>query len=193
MTKTVLLLALGMFAACASKLPGELVELYDMGMPNGWMEIEAERDGTIIELEADIEIADVPAVVMDAAKKALPGGQVTGAEYEIVGTRRAYEVKMSKGGRGYEFVFTPAGELVESEMEITSGDAPKGLIEAGVAVVKGSAFKSVEVIEANGVKTYHVKTTRGGASYKIVLSAEGTVLRAVREAKAEIEIPLKRE
>jgi uncharacterized membrane protein YkoI len=192
MKKTILLLALGVLAACAtSKLPAELIELYDMGMPNGWMEIEAERDGTILELEADIEVSELPPAVLETAKKALPGGTVTGAEYEIVGKTRAYEVKMSKGGRGYEFVVSPEGKLVESEKEITSGDAPKGVVAAGVAAVKGSAFKSVEEIERDGVKTYHVKVTRGGASYKIVLSADAQVLRAVREAKAEIEIPLK--
>ena len=178
-------------AACASKLPKEAVELYDMGKPDGWMEIEANRDGTILEMEADIEISQVPAAVMEAAKKALPGGRVTGAELEIVGRTRAYEVKMSKGGIGYEFVFTPDGKLIESEKELRRSEAPKGVVEAGLAAVPGSRFKSVEVIEREGAKTYHVKSTLKGGSYKMVVAPDGKVIRAVREAKAEIELPLK--
>ena len=177
--------------ACASKLPKEAVELYDMGKPDGWMEIEANRDGKIIEMETDIEISQLPAVVLEAAKKMLPGGLVTGAEKEIVGKTHAYEVKMRKSGVGYEFVFTPEGKLVESEKEISRSDAPKGVVEAGLAAVPGSTFKSVEVIERDGKKTYHVKSTLKGAQYKMVVSPDGKVIRAVREAKAEIEIPLK--
>lgn len=182
--------ALLLIAGCESSLPKTVVELYDMGKADGWIEIEAERSGKIIEVEADIEVADVPAAVMDAARKALPGGQVTGAELEFVGKKRAYEVKMRKGGVGYEFVFTPGGALLESEKELQRAQAPKGVVEAGLAAVPGSSFKSVEVIEREGQKTYHVKATKGGASYKMVVSPEAKLLRAVREAKAEIEIPL---
>ena len=38
----------------------------------------------------------------------------------------------------------------------------------------------------------HVKKLKDGASYKIVLARDGTVIRKVREARAEIEIPLER-
>ena len=188
--RRILAVTLLLFAACQSGLPKEVIELYDMGKGDGWMEIEAERSGKIIEVETDIDVAQVPAAVMDAAKKALPGGQVTGAEYEIVGKKRAYEVKMSKGGIGYEFVFTPDGKLIESEKEIRRAEAPKGVVEAGLAAVPGSTFKSVEVIEREGRKTYHVKATKAGASYKMVVSPDAKLIRAVREAKAEIEIPL---
>jgi uncharacterized membrane protein YkoI len=179
-------------AACASpRLPKDAVDLYDMGKPDGWMEIEANRDGTIIEIEADIDVSQLPAVVLDAAKAALPGGTVTGAEKEIAGKRHAYEVKMTKGGVGYEFVFTPDGKLLESEKEIARADAPDGVVDAGLAAVPGSKFKSVEILERDGASTYHVKSTLNGAQYKMVVTPTGEVTRAVREAKAEIEIPLK--
>ncbi|MEE8103985.1 MAG: PepSY-like domain-containing protein [Planctomycetota bacterium] len=191
MRKGLSLSLLVLIAACASRLPKEAIELYDIGKPDGWMEIEADRDGRIIEIEADIELSQVPKVVMDAAKAALPGGTVTGAEKEIIGKKHAYEVKMTKGSVGYEFVFTPDGTLIESEKEIGRADAPDGVVDAGLAAVPGSEFRSVEVVERYGVSTYHVKSTKNGGRYKMVVTPDGKVIRAVREAKAEIEIPLK--
>jgi len=61
---------------------------------------------------------------------------------------------------------------------------------AAMKTIPGGVFKSVERIERGDGVTYHVKLLRGGASYKVSLSPEGEVLRRVREAKAEIEIPL---
>lgn len=169
----------------------EAVELYDMGKADGWMEIEADRDGNIIEMETDIERADLPARVADAARAELPGGTIVGAEYEIVGNVRAYEVKMRHKNRAYEFVFSPEGELVESEKELARPEAPAGVVEAAMAEIEGAQFKSVEIITRNGESSYHVKLTRNGARYKFVVTPDGKVVRGVREAKAEIEIPLK--
>ena len=187
------LLILAALAACATsgRLPKTVVELYDVGKPDGWMEIEAERDGTIIEVEVDIAVADLPGNVRAAARKELPGGAITGAEIEIVGGKRSYEVKMRQAGRNYEFVFTPGGVLIESEKELLRNEAPEGVVDAAMRAVPGGSFKSVEVIEKAGEKSYHVKLIRGGASYKIVVSPAAGVIRKVREAKCEIEIPLR--
>jgi uncharacterized membrane protein YkoI len=182
-----------LLVACASggKLPGSVVEMYDVGKPGGMIEIEAERDGTIVEIEAEIDPAELPANIMEAAKKQLPGAQVTGAEYERVGKTLTYEVQMAKDGRDYEFVFDARGNLTESEKELRRNEAPKGVVEAGVGAIPGASFKSVEVITKDGVDVYHVKSTKAGASYKVIVSPDGEVMRRVREHKAEIEIPLK--
>jgi len=179
-------------AACAGlgSMPGVVVEMYDKVSPDGMIEIEAERSGKIIEIEAEIAVDDVPANVREAAAAQLPGGRVTGAEYEVVGRKRSYEVKMAKGGRDYEFVFDLDGNLLESEKELMRNEAPKAVADAGIAAVPGANFKSVEILTAGGEDVYHVKTTKGGATYKIVLSEDGTVLRKVREQRTELEIPI---
>jgi uncharacterized membrane protein YkoI len=190
--RSVLSLPLLLLVACSGmgKLPGVVIEMYDRAKPDGMIEIEAERSGAIIEIEADILIADVPKSIRDAAMKELPGGQITGAEYEIVGKSRTYEVKMSKGGRDYEFVYDKDVNLLESEKELTVQEAPKGVVEAAIASIPESKFKSVEVITKDGKDVYHVKSTLKGGTYKVIVSPDAKVMRRVREQRAEIEIPL---
>ncbi|MHC4937546.1 MAG: hypothetical protein ACYTHK_01085 [Planctomycetota bacterium] len=190
--RNVFTLPLLLLAACAGmgKLPGVVIEMYDRAKPDGMIEIEAERNGAIVEIEADIPIADLPKNIRDEAMKQLPGGQITGAEYEVVGKARTYEVKMRKGGVNYEFVYDKDANLLESEKEIRVQDAPKGVVEAAIASIPGSKFKSVEVITKGGDDVYHVKSTLKGGTYKVIVSPDGKVLRRVREQRAEIEIPL---
>jgi hypothetical protein len=155
------------------------------------MEIEAERDGKILEVEVTIDVADVPAAVRSAAEALMPEGEVTGAELEYVGGQKAYEVKMLLDGLGYELVFDPGGTLVEREDELHRDDAPEGIVDRALSAIPGGTFRSVEKITRGEEVAYHVKVAAGGATYKIVLSPEGEVVRKVREAQAEIEIPLR--
>jgi hypothetical protein len=178
-------------ATDGEKLPAIVIQMFDAAAPNGKLEIEANRDGTIIEIEAGIAIEDVPQKVRDQAEKDLPGGKITGAEIEDVSGRRAYEIQKIVDGLAYEVVYDETGKLLEKEAEIRKEDAPKPVIDAAMGVISGSAFKSVETITKGEETLYHVKTTKDGASYKIVLKADGTILRKVREAPAEIELPLK--
>jgi uncharacterized membrane protein YkoI len=154
------------------------------------MEIEATRDGRVIEIEADILVEDLPPAVLAAADAELPGGRVVGAEIEIVGGRMGYEVKKTKRGREYEFVFTAEGVLLEKEIGLRPSEAPAAVLQSAASAFPDAKLKSVERIERGAVTVYHVKMLREGASYKLELDGNGAILRKVREAKAEIEIPL---
>ena len=193
-TRLILALAAALFAGCQAssmgRLPAGLVDLYDNAAPGGWMEIEADRSGRIIEMEAEIPVSALPPAVRAAADRELPGGQIVGAEREIVGGRHGYEVKKRKDGREYELVFTRGGELLEKEVGLSRDEAPRAVMDAASAAMPGASFKSVELVERGAEKLYHVKFTRDGVSYKVALTPEGVVTRRVREQKAEIEIPL---
>jgi uncharacterized membrane protein YkoI len=184
-----------LLASCASsgglgRVPSGTVELYDLCAPSGLMELELERDGTVLEMEADIAPTDLPAMIRDAAMARLPGAKITGAEREIHTDGRYWEVKLTHEGRAWELVCDDAGKVVETEKELRRDEAPAAVLQAADKAVAGS-FKSVELIEGRSGTSYHVKKERDGASYKIVLSPEGKVLRKVREQRAEIEIPLR--
>jgi len=191
--RAILILPLFLLAAgCALQggLPPVVVELYDRVEPAGCIEIEAERDGSIREVEAEIPTADLPAAVLAAAEKELPGGRVTGAEIEYVGGMRSWEVKKVVDGREFELVFDETGKLLEKEEAIERSAAPAPVMQAAMGRIVGAGFKSVERIMRLGETEYHVKVTKGGATYKMVLTPAGKILRAVREQRAEIEIPL---
>ena len=183
-------------AACASSgglgsMPVGIVELYDGAKPDGLMEVELGRDGTVLEMEADVDPATLPAPIRAAALARLPGATITGAEREMHVEGRFWEVKLLHEGREWEVICNDAGKVVETEQELRRDEAPAAVIAAADRAIAGGSFRSVELIEGRSGTAYHVKKLKDGASYKIVLSPEGEVLRKVREQRAEIEIPLK--
>jgi len=197
------LLALGttLLAACANtnasragvdlgSVPPEVIELYDQATPTGLIELEIDRNGRVREMEADIPVRDLPQVVADAALRHLPAGRVTGAEREFTARGEAYEVKFDVQGVAWEVVVDERGRILETEQAIDFRSAPAAVIATSERAVKDSLLLSVEIITRGDEQEYHVKRQRFGASFKIVIAPDGTLLRAVREAKAEIEIPL---
>lgn len=183
-------------ASCASSsgglgtMPVGVVELYDAASPTGLMEVELARDGTVLEMEADVDPASLPPGIRSAALERLPGATITGAERELHPDGRFWEVKLTHEGREWEVICDDQGKVVETEQELRREDAPPAVLAAANKAVGGS-FRSVELIEGRSGTSYHVKKLLDGASYKIVISPEGEVLRKVREQRAEIEIPLK--
>ncbi|MCA8941849.1 MAG: hypothetical protein KDB80_04750 [Planctomycetes bacterium] len=184
-------LSLPLLTACTGLGGPGLVDLYDRAKPDGIIEIEADRNGTIHEMEADIPIADLPPAIRDAALAMKPGGTITGAERELKSAGPGWEVKLTHEGRAWEIVMDDAGNVLETEKELRRDEAPAAVLSAADAAIPGGTFKSIERIEHGTGVEYHVKKMRDGASYKIVLDEAGHVMRKAREARAEIEIPLR--
>jgi len=172
------------------RMPASVIELYDLAAPDGVIEIELERDGSLREIEADIRLEDLPNEIAAVALREVPGGRMTGAERELRRDGSAWEVKLVQGGRNWELVVDESGRVLETEKELAQGEAPAVVRNAALAAIPGGEFATIELIERPGELEYHVKLERGGGRYKVVLDPEGGVLRRVREARAEIEIPL---
>jgi len=172
------------------QVPSGLIDLYDHAKPDGLMEIEINRCGCITGMEADIEIDALPEAVRKMALAKAPGAEITGAERELQSGGEAWEVKLRFEDRDWEDVIREDGTVLEVEKELRREEAPAVVLTAAAEAVPGAAFRSVELITHGKQEEYHVKQTRDGASYKIVLAADGRVIRAVREARTEIEIPL---
>jgi hypothetical protein len=182
-------------AACGSsslgRVPEEVIELYDLALPSGVMELEIDRDGRLLELEVDVPLESVPEPLIRKIYELHPQALLRGAEREINRHGRMWEIKFLSMGRTYELVFDEQGEIHESEMSLAWSEAPPAVLEGARLAIPGSAPVSVELVEGRGGKSYHVKAERDGARYKVVLDEQGKVLRRVREHRAEIEIPLR--
>lgn len=198
---SILLLGSATLVSCANpgpdrgdlgSVPDEVVVLYDQATPTGLIELEIDRSGRIREMEADVPVQDVPRIVADAALRYLPAGRVTGAEREFTAFGDAWELKFDVQGVAWELVVDEQGRIIEEEQEIDLLSAPAAVIATSEAVIPDSLLLSVEVIRRGDETEYHVKRQRFGASYKVVVAPDGFLLRAVREARAEIEIPLAR-
>lgn len=182
-------------ASCRSRelgtAPEELVDLYDRAAPEGVIELEIERDGAIREMEAEIPIGDLPARVREAALAEAPGALIVGAERELQREGEFFEVQLWHEGRDWEYIVDEHGRIQEVEKKLHRFEHPRAILAAADAALPGGALKSVESVEhASRGTVYHVKKERDGASYKLVISPGGEVQRIVREARAEIEIPL---
>ncbi|QDU85109.1 hypothetical protein Pla163_22340 [Planctomycetes bacterium Pla163] len=173
------------------RVPIQIVELYDLAAPDGVMELEIDRDGNLREIEADVSVLELPAVVADAALRHLPAGRVVGAERELTSKGPAWEVKFDVEGRGWEVVVDEQGRIIETEQSLSLREAPAVVLASAERAIPDALLLSVELIRRGDESEYHVKRERLGVSYKIVVAPDGRVLRRVREARAEIEIPLR--
>ena len=192
---SIALLALA-FAGCRSggvgSVSGSLVELYDAASPTGAIEIEADRNGRLRELEAETPIESLPAAVRAAALERARGGVIVGAERELASYGWGWEVKVWHDGRHMELVYDEDGDLLESEIALHGFEWPPYVLIAAESSLPGGFVKSVEIVQRrNAPAAHHVKKEIGGASYKLVVESDGRVSRRVREQRAEIEIPLR--
>ena len=189
-----LALLLAPLAACASHgvgaVSGNLVQLYDQASPDGVIELEIDRKGIIREMEADVSVTTLPIAVRDAALKEARGARIVGAEREIAQGWNGWEVKLEWQGRDMELVYDDEVNLRQKEVQLLRSEAPGAVLIGADQAIPGGEFLGVERVETGRELEFHVKKLLNGASYKIVLEEDGSLIRKVREARAELEIPL---
>ncbi|MEM8712472.1 MAG: hypothetical protein AAGG01_16080 [Planctomycetota bacterium] len=172
-----------------------MIELLDALKSDGAMELEFARDGTFLDMEAEIALASVPEAVRSSVEAAFPGAELSTAELELQSGEWTFEVGFVAGvggdGGKVQAVVTPGGAILETERELPDRLWPEEVLRAAEAALPGTTLVSVDVISASGVEDrYHVKSERDGARFKVTVTASGEVLGRVREVPAEIEIPL---
>jgi uncharacterized membrane protein YkoI len=75
--------------------------------------------------EVEIPLEEVPAIVLEAAKEAVPGIVITEAEYEIEDGERIYELEGTLGDKEYEIEVSEQGKVLEVEKEGDDEDCEK--------------------------------------------------------------------
>ena len=75
-------------------------------------------DGTVVELESEIDPATLPAAVIAAVAAKYPLGEITEAEtVDLPGQPQAFEVEVVNRRQIRELVITPAGEILDDSLE----------------------------------------------------------------------------
>jgi hypothetical protein len=69
-----------------------------------------------------VPISDVPKIVLDAANKAVPGGEITEVEKEVEDGETIYEVEKVVDGVEYEIEVTADGVVKEIEKDDDGDD-----------------------------------------------------------------------
>lgn len=96
---------------------------YEVALVDGKQKVEValKEDGTILEVEKEIAVADLPKPVADALKAKHPKAKIAKAEEITKGKEKSYEVHLQDGGKSREVVLSPAGKVVEEEEDDEDG------------------------------------------------------------------------
>jgi hypothetical protein len=154
------------------------------------LELVMDDLGMAADVEYHIPPEDVPAVVRQAMDRLHPGGPFTGAEKEYEGGLLYYELTREVDGMDIEAMFFPDGRLHSEEIEVPESTVPAVVREAAQNAIPGSTIRMYEEIRDSNraLYEYHVKSTRGGMNYKVMLGTTGQLLAIYREIEAEIEV-----
>lgn len=90
---------------------------YEIGLEeNGkGIDVSLKEDGTILEIEKEIDAKDLPKPVADAVKGKYPGGAIKKAEEVSKDGKTLYEVVVTVGDKARELLLDPAGKILEDE------------------------------------------------------------------------------
>jgi hypothetical protein len=155
------------------------------------IEMTVNAQGKPTEIEFHMSPAEVPQVVREAMDKLHPGGAFTDAEKEWNGGKLYYELSREVKGMEVEAMFTPDGQLFQQEVEVPQSKVPAGVQTAARAALSGGKVTKWEEIRDgdNTLLEYHVKMSRGGKDFKLMITLGGRVKAVYREIPSEIEVP----
>ena len=118
--------------------------------------------------------AQVPAAVKATFKAKFPA--ITSNTWEKEGAK--YEAGFTQNGITKSALITPAGELLETESDMSPAKLP-----AAVRTKLASDYKAYKVTEAatlvsaDGKTTYEAEVSKGGKSHDVVFNADGSLAK----------------
>jgi hypothetical protein len=118
--------------------------------------------------------AQVPAAVKATFKAKFPA--ITSNTWEKEGTK--YEAGFTQGGITMSALITPAGELLETESDMSPAKLP-----AAVRTRLASDYKTYKVTEAatlvsaDGKTTYEAEVSKGGKRHDVLFNAGGSLVK----------------
>ena len=139
-----------------------------------------------------ITAAAVPALVMNAAKKAVPGIKITRAEKEKNDDQTIYELKGNAAGKEYEIKISAQGKVLKAEgddeddegeeaEDIVLSDIPAKVKAAVAEKVSGIKLTEAEMKLKDSVKVYKLEGSANGYDYEIKVTQDGKILRFEKE------------
>ena len=82
--------------------------------------------GEMVQEEADVEVAKLPAAVLETVKKAQPEAKIDEAAIATAGDKKFYEIDVKVGKEIHAIKVSLEGKLIADEIEKSLSDEPKG-------------------------------------------------------------------
>ena len=138
-----------------------------------------------------IPVTQVPAVVINVAKRLITGIKITGAEKEKNDDMIIYELKGNAAGKEYEIKVSSQGKLLKSG-EIEEDEHEKGkeiaLSEVPATVksivdktVPGIKLTDAEIEKAGAVTIYELEGCTRDYEYELKVTQAGKVIKVKKE------------
>ncbi|HXA02266.1 MAG TPA: PepSY-like domain-containing protein [Cytophagaceae bacterium] len=117
----------------------------------------------------------VPEAVVKAFRTKYP----TAKEVKWEKEKANYEAEFKMKETSMSAVFNPAGNLMETESEISKSMLPKAMLESLAKDYPGYKIEETAKIESEGKVTYEAEVEKGGKSKDLIFDENGKFLKTV--------------
>jgi len=162
------------------------------------VEVKVAPDGKLLERETEIALKDLPGPARETVLKEAAGAKVTEVEKVVAGDRVTYEAEWKADGKEIEIRVSPAGKVLQREVEEDDDDDEDGDHEHGreddevevsldqvpaavkATILKEAAGHKIEEIEREtrgGRTVYEAEWKADGKEIEIKVAPDGTLLK----------------
>jgi hypothetical protein len=159
------------------------------------IEVSLDEDGNVASVEYHVKPEQIPAEARQAILDAIGGGTPVDAEIEYQGGEKQFEMTVVVSGLEKEVLVGQDLKVISKEIELPASETPQELKDAFAALefLQGAVVSKWEGIYDghDELLEYHVKATKLAKNYKVTFTTDFEPLVIYREAKAELEIPVR--
>jgi uncharacterized membrane protein YkoI len=155
-------------------------------------EAELKPDGTLIAVDREIQVSDLPAAVAGAVKKRWPRATLKDAEEVTKGDALSYEIHLSLPRHGRvinaEVVLDPNGKVLDfenPEKRVSLSKLPPKVVAAAKERFPGSKMICAEKVMEDGNLEYEIVLGHQGERPKAKFTPEGEHLETEVSIKTE--------
>lgn len=160
------------------------------------IEIEVAADGTLLEIEEEVSLDQVPAAVKATILKEAKGAAIMEVERETSSGKTFYEAEWRADGKEVEIKVAADGTLLGREVEeededdegIAIDQVPAKAREALLKHANGAKFTEVERETVRGVVFYEAEWMVNGREHEAKVTADGTLVE-LEEAVDARDVP----
>ena len=126
--------------------------------------------------EVAIKESQVPAPVLTAFRQQFPDAHIRSHALEKKGTHSFYELTTDGKGAPQSVIYTPAGELAETEIEIPFSQLPSAVQEAAKRACPAGTVELTEIAQKRGKTNYEVHFKENGRTLEAMFDPAGNLM-----------------
>lgn len=127
--------------------------------------------------EKPVNFTELPVAVRQSVERETKGASLRGLSRETENGKVYYEAETIVNGRHRDILFNEAGNVVETEEQVSLDSIPAGVRTAIEKYAVGGKVLNVEVVTRGTVTSYEAQVQKAGKKSEVNVSPEGTILK----------------